>query len=271
MLSACKDYFRTRWLILRTNAQNTYEIETAYLANRLGYFFGTLVFTLAAILFVNVIFANVRTFAGYTRDEMLLLILLVRIVFNVLYHWSEDNVKGLIEDVNRGNLDLILVKPVPALFYVSLRKITLISLARDTLTQALCVALAINWHALDLQAAHVAAAALVLVCGIIANHVLEFLLGLPVFWSGEAAELYELSNAFAGREVPYEGFSPFFRFLFTTLIPVYLATAFATSVLLDKSPIGPSILFALTVAAIAIAVKAIAWRFALQNYTSASS
>ena len=260
-----------RLRILRTNAVNSWQISTAYFGDSWGNVLSTIFYTVTLLIFLSVIFANVKTMAGYSRNQMLFLLLVNQINFYLIYAWSYNNVTKMVEDVNRGAFDMLLVKPIPALFYTSTRTIGTMSLLRDGLPSVTIFSLAIGWSALHLSLGNLAAAFVVLIAGQLALNAFFMFLGLPVFWLGQSASLLDLGYSISSLDIPYEGVTTGLRTFLTVAVPCLLPTALAASVALGKAPTGPSIALAISVALGLTLIKQFLWRKALENYTSASS
>jgi ABC-2 type transport system permease protein len=256
--SVFKNYIKTRFDILKLNIINTYQIETAYIGENWGNILSTLFYTVTYIMFVNIIYANVKTFAGYERDGILFLTLIGQISFYIVWGLGITNAKNMIRDVNSGSLDLLLTKPIPSLFYISTRTLSLVSIFRDGFATLLILILSINWNALSFAPMHVFWGIIIFLAGQIAFNAFQFLFALPVFWFGEADQILGVSYTFMGM-------------VLSTIVPVLIGTHVATSVMLGKSdgPIYAAI--AISVAILFTSIKAILWKVALRNYSSASS
>lgn len=271
MLLACKTFFRDRVRVLGINIVNTYREETAYFANNWANVISTTVYTFTYLAFVHILYSNVTTIAGYTRDEMLFFTLVGQFNFYTLFSWSDGNLSNLIQDVNRGNLDLILTRPLPHLFYVSTRRITLVRLIRDSLVPIVAVYIVINWNTITLEVHNVLAGLVVMVSGLISFHVVQFYLALPVFWKGEAQQVFNMSYVLFNQDIPYEGYPLTLRTALTVLVPIITATALTTSVMLGKTDAPLMAGIAVCVALVALLLRRAGWRMALRNYSSASS
>ena len=263
--------FKERLDILRINISNSYQVETAYFANNLGGLLSTLIFTLTYLVFINVIFSNVKTMAGYSKDEMLFLILMGQTTFYLLSSLSMDNNDQMITDVNRGNLDLLLVKPLPTLFYISLRNVNLLAMARDGVIPCVFVVAAIHWQNLTFTPLGNVLGFLALIFGLLAADTVKFLLSIPVFWKGEAQEISGLFYALTSNNFPLEGLQTFMRISFTIIIPVIIGDSVSASIFLGKSPAWPLFGLAVGMGVLCLCIKSLAWRLALRNYSSASS
>lgn len=267
MLSA----FKERLAILRLNIRHSYQLETAYFSNNWAGLVSTMLYTATYLLFIDILFANVKTMAGYSRDEMLFLTLVSQIGFFLMATFSMYNADKMIEDVNRGNLDLILIKPLPSLFYVSTRNINLLGLLRDGGIPAVVVSMVIDWQELSFAPLSLICGAIAFVFGLLAADMVKFLLSIPVFWKGEAQEFSSLFYSLIRYDLPWEGLSSVFRLSLAAIIPILIPVSIATSVFLGKSPPLPLTLFAIGMGIVCLLIKSLAWRWALRNYTSASS
>lgn len=258
--------------LLRINAVNTWQVETAYFGNGWGNLLSTVAYTATFIVFISVIYANVRTMAGYTRDQMLFLSFIGQVNFYAMYVWVWNNLQRLVEDVNRGSFDLVLAKPLPSLFYTSTRNISLLPQLRDGLPSLLIVALVINWHNVTVSWLGALCGIVIILAGQLAVQTFGLLLALPVFWFGQASDSLNLGYViFSGTDIPYEGVPQVIRFVLIYAIPVLIPSTLATSVMLGKLNVLTGLLVALSATAILTLVKRSVWKRALANYASASS
>lgn len=267
--------FRTlleRLRILRLNVITSYQLDTAYVFEAWGNMMSTLVYTASYLAFIAVVYANVDTLAGYTRNEMMLLAFMAQATYYCLAAWSIENAKDLIKDVNRGDLDLVLIRPMPALFYLTFRRIYLMGLLRDALIPMVLISTLINWPELGLTWTAVLAGIVVALAGQWALHVIHFLFAFPVFWLGESDNIFTITYALSSLDVvPYEGLTNPLKWLFTLAIPIFIPSAMAASVMLGHiDPLGAAV-YAVGVALLFTIIKALLWRAALRAYTSASS
>lgn len=272
-LAVYKQAIRKRISILIANTKFTYQIETAFRVNNWANVLSTCFYTFSMILFINVLYSNVNLIAGYAKDEMLLFMFVGQIGFYIvwLFHF---NLVELIQDVNKGRLDMLLVKPVPSLFYVTFKKVRLFSIIRDCLPPMIVLFLSINWSTLSLTVQSFVFGLCITLLGISCAHVIHFLATISVFWLGESESILSLSQEFEynlGKVIPIEAFSKEMRLVFTTVVPVMISTGIATSVILQKTSALPALLLSLVVTIGALTVRQLAWRQALKVYTSASS
>lgn len=258
--------------ILKINTINSYLAQTAYFFENIASVGSTTFYTVSTLIFLKVIYSNVNSFAGYTENEMLLILFLAQVNFYTDNIWSRNNVQGLIENVRTGHLDLILVKPIPSLFFITFNNISLINRLKDGLVNVIILAIVVNWSEFHTSLWLVIAGILIFIFGQIAWHCFTFLFALPVFFLGQSNQVFHIGNTFAQtNNIPYEGFGTKLRFAFTTFVPNLIAVQMTVSVILGKSNPLFMILFSFSVAVVFLLLKHIGWIISLRNYSSASS
>jgi ABC-2 type transport system permease protein len=183
-----------------------------------------------------------------------------------------ENNYFLNEDIQTGKFDFILIKPVPSLFFVTFRWFPIVSMLRDSVPVILIIYFSVNWSALTFVASNIAWGIFIFICGQILWHAVRFLLVLPAFWFGNAKAVSSIAYALSEtHNIPLEGYTQNLRILFTTVVPIIILAEVSGSVMLGKSN-GPIMaLWALLVTIAFIFIINVVWKYALRNYTSASS
>jgi ABC-2 type transport system permease protein len=258
--------------LLKLSIINSYQIQSAYFFENVMGIFSTLAFTFSMLVFINVIFSNVDLFAGYTKSEMLFLFFVAQFNFYVAYIWSVNNINSLVENVRSGELDLILVKPIPDLFFISSRRIHLLTMLKEGLPTLFMFGAAVEWSKVPVVKENIPYALLIIVLGQLSVHCFRLIFGLSVFFTGNAEQVFKLSNAVTDiSEIPYEGYPFGLRMLFTAFVPALIASQVAVSVALGKSQALHMLVLVLVISMVFILLANFCWRVALKGYTSASS
>lgn len=269
-----KESIKERFVLLKANTVFTAQRELAYAGNNWASLLSTFAYTISVLIFIRVIYSNVQTIAGYSYNQMLLYFFVYQVTYYANQLFTYRNLDDLIPDVNNGNLDMVLMKPVPSLFYLMTRTISVVSIFTDAIPPILAIIFSINWHSLSFSPLVLVIGILVWILGLISLHVFQILSALPVFWFGESENILDLASttsAASGTMIPLEGYNQNLQRLLGTLIPMLIASGFTTSIILNKSNPFFLLLWASIVAFIAILIRNIAWRLALKHYTSASS
>ena len=99
--------------------------ETQYRANFITIAFVGLMETVITILPMMLVFSYADDVVGWGAGEALALVGLFRIAISLYALVMGEGVFKLSEDVQKGSLDLILIRPVHAQFYVTFRHVSL--------------------------------------------------------------------------------------------------------------------------------------------------
>src|SRR3989344_3048357 len=264
---------KKRLSLLSATTRYTFRSETAHLSNNWGNVLSTCFYTISNIIFIDVLYSNVKTVAGYGRDEMLLFMFIGQISYYLSW-LIHQNIDWLIEIVNNGQLDLVLSRPVPSLFYITFGRVRLFSVLRDCIPPMIVLSLVIKWQNLALSPLNIGVGLLICLMGIACAHVVHFISALPVFWIGQSSQVLDMSENIEyniGKTIPLEGFGKKIQFFFTALVPYLISTGVATSVALGKAPATTALIGVTIITIGALLAKQYAWSIALKAYTSASS
>jgi ABC-2 type transport system permease protein len=268
MLKAIQERLRLLYLFTK----NTYQVQTAYFFENWGSFLSTTFYMASTILFVKIIYSNVKVFAGYTEPEILLLLLISQASFYAEWSWSLNNIENLIDDVRMGYFDLLLSKPVPSLFCVTFKNIDLIDRLKDAVPNLAVIVLITDWSQIYTSWDKVLMGLAILLCGHISWHCFRFISALPVFFLGQSSQIYQLSGSLGNtHNVPLEGFPGNLRRIFISAIPSLVAGQLSASVILGKSNALSMLTISIIVTAVFLILKQFGWIISLRNYASASS
>ena len=246
----------------------------AYPFNNWGGLISTLFYSLTYVAFLSIIFGRTRLIAGYNFSQILLLTFISQTAFYLSWSWSVTSIKRLGEAVKSGDIDLVLSRPVPALWYVSTRRIRINMLLFEGLPALVpCVILLWQNHDFNISLFGLITGLTVFVLGHLLIHCFQFILSLLVFWTGEAENVRKLGESIVdlGDNVPWEGFTYGLQMIGIFLIPILAQTTLTTSYLIGKTQSVIPVVLVLIATIIFFIVKIKAWQFALRHYSSASS
>jgi ABC-2 type transport system permease protein len=263
-----------RLVILKAGIVYAFQEDTAYVTENWAAIISTVAYTLSFALFVKILYTNVDQIAGYSENDMYFFSWVAQMVFYSQFLTFENNISQLGDDVNSGTLDLLLTKPIPSLFYLSFKRISIVSVVRDGLPGMILLALLVNWGELDTTLQSIIGGIIIFLLGLSALYCFELLTIFPVFWIGKNEEIFLLGHRLqwlGRREIPFEGFGKFLQFSFTAVVPILITTGLTTSVILNKREIWSTVLFVSLVAILFQIFKTVVWKKALKAYTSASS
>jgi len=258
-------YLRILALFARLEAQ----FELAY---RTNFFFDVLqqiVITATSLGAVFILFSYTDTMNGWTLPAMIVLVGVFYIVQGVGDLVFMPSAQQLIEHVRLGTLDFVLLKPVDAQFFVSLRRIKFTAIAEIALGFGIVIVGFLRLGTLDVVAALLFV--LTLACGLVLVYVLLLVLGTLAFWFVRVENLLVVYEAFTdAARFPIDIYPFWLRFAMSSVVPIGVAvTVPAQAVAGRLDLIGILVLFAATIAAAVFGRWF--WKTGLRSYTGASA
>lgn len=205
---------------------------------------------------------------GWAWVDALLVVGIFTILQGVSGTFLVPNLNRIVEYVQQGTLDFVLLKPTSSQFWLSLRSVSLWGIPDILLGMGL-VGYA-GWRS-HLSVWHVLLGLLPLLCGLITLYSIWFILGATSIWFVKIYNATEVLRSLleAGR-YPISAYPVGYRFFFTFIVPVAFLTTVPAETILGRGqwlPIGIASLLAIALFWFASRF----WRFALRFYTSASS
>lgn len=207
-------------------------------------------------------------FQGWSWEEAIV----VLGIFTSLQGFSATclvpNLDRIVQQVQDGTLDFVLLKPISSQFWLSARVVSPWGLP-DIAFGGLLVVYA-GWR-LQLNAADYLASILPLAFGLVSLYALWFILGSTSIWFVRVENVTEVLRGLldAGR-YPMGAYPATYRFFFTFIVPVAFLTTVPANALLGRNE-GSWVLASGLLAIALFWFSTHFWRFALRFYTSASS
>ena len=208
------------------------------------------------------------SFPGWSWNEALLVLGVFTILQGTAATFLVPNLNKIVEFVQEGTLDFVLLKPISSQFWLSTRTLSPWGFP-DIIFGFVIVGYA--GHTLSFTTLNYLAMLPPLGLGIVSLYSIWFILGATSIWFVKIYNVTEVLRSLleAGR-FPIEGYPAAYRVFFTFIIPVAFLTTVPAQSMMGRS----NSLWLLGSAGLAVALflfsKAF-WRFALRFYTSASS
>ena len=207
-------------------------------------------------------------FQGWTWQEALIVLGFFTLLQGFSATFLAPNLNKIVEQIEKGTLDFVLLKPISSQFWLSTRIISPWGLP-DIFYGVILIGYAGNQ--LGLTFSGYLLSLIPLAFGFVVLYSLWFLLGATSIWFVKIYNVTEVLRGLleAGR-YPIAAYPAVYRFFFTFIVPVAFLTTIPAQAMLGRTEFvwlaGAGIL-ALALFLISTAF----WRFALRFYTSASS
>jgi ABC-2 type transport system permease protein len=208
------------------------------------------------------------TFQGWNWEEALVLLGIFTLLQGFSATFLVPNLNRIVEQVQQGTLDFVLLKPIGSQFWLSTRTVSPWGLP-DVLFGGVLIGYA--GRRLGLGFSNYLLSVLPILFGIASLYSLWFMLGATSIWFVKIYNVTEVLRGLleAGR-FPMVAYPAAYRFFFTFVVPVAFLTTVPAEAMLGRSPV----IWLVGAGGLALGLliaSTIFWRFALRFYTSASS
>jgi ABC-2 type transport system permease protein len=247
------------------------QMETEYRGSFLLEVFVEIGFFIVTLASMAVIYSRVSLIAGWNQSQIVTLMGINMIFSEVLLGLVfVFNLRDLPYKIVKGDLDLILTKPIDSQFMVSLWRPYFASVP-----SLMCGLIVAVWGFSQTHAVfyfrNLAFFLLAFVCGLIIAYSLGMTITTLSMWFINATSLPFLAQQIiqiSGR--PSGIFINFWRLIFLFVVPIIFMVSLPTEILIGKTPFYWSLL-SVSLAIIFLYLSRRFWHFALRHYSSASS
>jgi ABC-2 type transport system permease protein len=207
-------------------------------------------------------------FAGWSWQQALLVLGIFTLLQGVSGTFLVPNLNRIVQQVEQGTLDFVLLKPISSQFWLSTRALSPWGIPDLFFGLATII---YGGVLLQLNPLNYLLSLVPISFGIIILYSLWFMLGATSIWFVKIYNITEVLRGLleAGR-YPIAAFPTVYRFFFTFIVPVAFLTTVPAETLLGRSPV-PWIVGAGILAVLLFTIASFFWRYALRFYTSASS
>jgi ABC-2 type transport system permease protein len=207
-------------------------------------------------------------FSGWQWEEAMLVLGIFTILEGFANTFLAPNLSKIVNHVQEGTLDFVLLKPISSQFWLSTRTISPWGIPNIIFGTGLIL---YAGNTLGLATTNYLFSLIPLLCGCLSLYSIWFMLGVMSIWFVKIYNVTEVLRGLmeAGR-YPMAAYPAAYRFFFTFVVPIAFLTTVPSEALLGRAePIWIWGSMFLAIALLYTSHKF--WQFALRFYTSASS
>ena len=259
--------FMKLWLaFFRNSLSRDMEFKMNFIGNLFidGIFYGSLFF------FFSFIFSYVDSLGDFSKDAVIIFLIITYLTDTVFVFFFGSNTFQVNRMVVRGDLDLLLLKPVSSLFFISFRYVSTYALISVFILSSLLIR-ATYIYSSSIGLINYMVFIISFIMGILIIYCVEFSIACLVFWYKNfsvggwlASELTKYSRR------PDSIYTGVFRKALFTVFPMAMVSSVPARMLL----FGPNLnllLLQMVVTLIALSLAIFIWNRGLIRYDSASS
>jgi viologen exporter family transport system permease protein len=247
----------------------TVQIQLEYRSGVFGRTIANMLSTGTSIMLLWAMFRQVESVGGWSFDQVLVLVGIVTTIEFVVEIWFYPSLSKITTYVQRGEFDVLLIKPVASQFLVTFRYLQVMEFTG--LLIGLTV-IGIGMHRVgSVTPTNILLLAVFLIASIVIIYSLYLALSTLAFWFTRIEEVASMIwlHSTAGS-FPVAAYPPWARLLFTFVLPIAFVTNVpaqaATGRLSWEWGLG-----GLAFATVMFCGATWLWNLAIRNYSSASS
>jgi len=223
-----------------------------------------------AVVPLLVVFGKRESIAGWTFDEALVVMAWFVFMKGILEGAVNPSLTSVVENIRKGTLDFVLLKPADAQFLVSTAKFAPWRVM-DMLAGVGIMAIAFHRMGRYPGPAEIGAALSLLACATVVLYALWILVISAAFYVVKIDNLsFLFLSIYDAARWPADVFRGVLRVVFTLVVPLAIMTTFPAQALLGRLHPRDG-LVALAVALVLAAFARAVWLRSIGHYTSASS
>lgn len=239
-----------------------------YRVNMFSTTLATYGYNVVSLIFLNVLFENIDSIAGWGRYELILLWGVTELVLGLYWALFASVERWVSEMIRDGRLDQFLLRPVNTLFDISTQKVTLFE-GIPLLVLSLGI-VAFAWIKLSLNFGfNVVIFPVTVLLSVAVTTLVPLSISLLAFWLTDTRDidrLYERMTEFS--RYPIGIYPTKLRFIFTTFIPVAILAYVPAHILLYGFNTMLVLYQVVALVLFSVAVKVL-WTQGLKRYQSA--
>ena len=237
---------------------------------RMNFFMRALIelsYLILGVVMFEVIYSNVTLIKGWSKNEMLLLVLMTNFLDSVITFLFNAGLSEIPQMINNGTLDFVMIKPVNKRFYLTFRKFEL-SQVINIAINLIFSAYIIRKMQIDFSIGKILVFLLLLILSVIIMYNIYFFVMILSFWTVKIdigiTLFYQLFNV--GNK-PADIFSNVLKLVFTYVFPIFIAFNYPVKFLVNQLS-GRQVAVSAIVAVVSFCSTSLIFKLSLKKYSS---
>lgn len=258
------------WRVWLAHARASLVREMEFRGNFFSGIFRQILWLGVFVLFIEVIFQNTSSLAGWPKEDVLIVLALSRFLEGIADTFFNRNISRLPEVVQDGMFDFFSTKPINTQLYTSFNRVSYVSLG-NLLTGIILLVYAFVLKGHPPTLAAVGLFFILAILGLVAYYSMLLLTATLVFRFEQLQAFVAINSALSEPfTTPFNIFPRGVRIALTYFIPLAFVI-FVPAQALTGRLVWWQLPVAIGITAIFLLLANLAWRAGLRRYSSASS
>jgi len=261
-----KHYLKVYLLLCKLSVQSV----IVYRANALITGLAPVVWLLTVLVFINVIYSNVKELGGWNYWQVVFLTGIHEIIFLITWMTFATNLRIFIGNIVNARADQDFLRPINTKFLISFKTFDFTNIG--SIINVIVIFIYSGSKIItDVNPNRIFGFFILIVIAFFVYYFLSFIISSLCLFIINAGTLFDwLFELTDFDRYPANIYSPTLRIIFLTFLPILFFSYVPTSYLFGK--IGNEyILLGLVIVALLYFISSVVWKYGLKNYQSASN
>ncbi len=259
------------WRLYGAFVKNSLIHQMEYRVNFIMFLCAEASFVFLKVFYVMVLYNTDVDINGIPAETMLLFGGTFMIITGLYTSIFMSNIIELSHHIRTGFLDTLITKPVSLQFILSCRRFDLAALVANGITGIVMLFVAFTKINIKLEVTHILGFIILIFSSLIISYATFFCLQLISFWTVKSEAITRvLEVLWDSNNMPMTIYSKSIQNFFTFIIPLFVISNFPPMFILGKLTVLHFV-WAIIAPFIFIGLNRSVWKYAMKNYTSASS
>jgi ABC-2 type transport system permease protein len=246
------------------------QVMLMYRASFLMGAFSSFLWAMLSMVSITILTYQTSMIAGWTKNELYVVQGVYSLIFGFMYTFIYSGLERFIEDVKRGDLDYVLLKPIDSQFFLSFRFISFVSLARMITGTGILVFTLSAFNSFQVLE-RFPLFFLMIILSTVVVYTIWFSISTTSIWLIDIPGFSDLLFHLTGiTRYPLEIMRTFGQWIFFVLVPLVVITTVPARAILGKND-WYLVSMSIGISFLLFGLSRIFFRYALRFYTSASS
>jgi len=225
---------------------------------------------IGSIFILSLFYRENSTLSGWSWSESVFVLGTYTFLEGFTITVLQPNLSKIVDYIQNGTLDFVLLKPINSQLWLSLRFISPWGL--PSLLSGLTLMLVSSFKILDsINLSLLLLFVISLINSVLLLYSIWFILATTSIWFVRVWNANEvLKSTLAAGRFPISSYPPLMRFFFTFILPIAFLTTVPSSIIFDRNS-GPTLLMSVVLTIFFLFTANTFWKFAIKFYSSASS
>jgi ABC-2 type transport system permease protein len=227
------------------------------------------IYVVSKLLYVLIAYQSGDDISGISADQITMFIGTFMLLTAVYTGFFMENFYAISEKVKKGDLDLMIIKPISLQFYTSLRGVN-IALPIPNIVVGL-ILVGTSWYRMGIKVSAVNLLVYIglLICGAVLTYSVFLLPQLLSFWIVKTGSIVELTDKLWDfNNMPMSIYGKWMQRIGTFIIPVFCITNFPVMAMIGSISVTQKI-WAMVAPIVFVILVRIAWKYSVKHYSSA--